>query len=175
MAAITTTRTTHGFVLRVVTVRPSTTQLFIEDRIANMIDQELYRQHHLQDFENEWMEKNREAVLKSASGGPTASSMLTDEAMVTDQQLKRDQFMASSDPQRYCADRCIATGNCDVYEDIFKFSPQQVLEFCEECVLSDKEEPCDVPDAFFSYDDDDNNNDAQGDNAMAPPVPKLKP
>lgn len=28
-------------------------------------------------------------------------------------------------------------------------SPQQVMSFCEECVLSDGEEPCDIPEAFY--------------------------
>ena len=27
--------------------------------------------------------------------------------------------MANDDPMRYCADRCVSTGNCDVFEDMF--------------------------------------------------------
>jgi len=34
----------------------------------------------------------------------------------------------------------------------FDFTPEQVLSFCEECVLSEDEEPCDVPDAFYDLD-----------------------
>ena len=31
----------------------------------------------------------------------------------------------------------------------FDMSPEEVLKFCEECVLSDDQDPCDVPDAFY--------------------------
>jgi hypothetical protein len=34
----------------------------------------------------------------------------------------------------------------------FDFTPQEVMAFCEECVLSDSEEPCNVPEAFFGND-----------------------
>jgi hypothetical protein len=36
----------------------------------------------------------------------------------------------------------------------FDFTPQEVMAFCEECVLSDEEDPCDVPEAFFGDDKD---------------------
>lgn len=139
----------------------STTILYLEDRIANMIDNELYRQQHQKEFEQEWMEKNRGAVLhslnKDSSSSSTSmpSSMLDDDAMLTQRQLRKDKYMADTDPQRYCADRCVATGNCEVYEDIFQFSPTQVLEFCEECVLSEDEDPCDIPEVFFMDDPED--------------------
>lgn len=29
---------------------------------------------------------------------------------------RKDERMASDDPMRYCADRCVSTGNCDVFE-----------------------------------------------------------
>jgi len=33
-------------------------------------------------------------------------------------------------------------------------TPEQVVEFCEECVLSDGEEPCEVPEGFYhAYDE----------------------
>ena len=57
--------------------------------------------------------------------------------------------MAFNDPMRYCADRCVSTGNCDVFEDVYDMSPRQVIAFCEECVLSEEEEPCDVPESMF--------------------------
>lgn len=31
----------------------------------------------------------------------------------------------------------------------FDFTPQQVMQFCKECVLSEDEEPCDIPDALL--------------------------
>ena len=30
-----------------------------------------------------------------------------------------------------------------------QFMLQEGMAFCEECVLSDKEEPCDAPEAFY--------------------------
>ena len=53
---------------------------------------------------------------------------------------RKDRKMAMSDPQRYCADRCVTTGNCDVYEDLYQMSATEVMEFCTECVLSEEEE-----------------------------------
>ena len=29
---------------------------------------------------------------------------------------RKDEMMAANDPMRYCADRCVTTGNCDVFE-----------------------------------------------------------
>jgi hypothetical protein len=120
-----------------------------------MIDGELFRQGHKQEFENKWMEKNRNVILHQLNkDGPDMDAM-------PDEQLNfrekfRDTKMAATDPQRYCADRCIATGNCDVYEDIFEFSPEEVIAFCNDCVLVDEEDPehdtCDIPDAFYDLD-----------------------
>ena len=92
----------------------SSTVLFLEDWVADMIDHELFRQSHKKDFENEWMEKNRAAVL---------SRMETDFVPVIEdesefRQYQKDRRMAMKDPAKYCADRCITTGHCDVYEDL---------------------------------------------------------
>ncbi len=64
-------------------------------------------------------------------------------------QMRKDRRMARDDPMRYCADRCVSTGNCQVWEDMFELSAKEVMEFCEECVLSEEEEPCDVPEKFI--------------------------
>ena len=93
----------------------SSTRLFLEDWVANLIDQELYRQSHKKDFEQEWMEKNRAAVFYHVETdfGPVGDPDASDFRM-----HQKDKKLAQDDPQRYCADRCIATGNCDVYEDL---------------------------------------------------------
>jgi hypothetical protein len=31
----------------------------------------------------------------------------------------------------------------------FDFTPEEVVKFCTDCVLSEDEEACDVPDAFY--------------------------
>ncbi len=104
---------TSSFLIR--PAAPVSTKLFLEDWVADLIDKELYRQSHKKDFEREWMEKNREAVFHNVvtDFGPVADPDDTDFRM-----YNRDKYMAVHDPQRYCADRCIATGNCDIFEDL---------------------------------------------------------
>jgi hypothetical protein len=100
---------------------PSTTRIFLEDWVAEMIDAEIWRQGHRKDFESAWMEKNRAAIVQNlnpGSGAVPSESMLTMDDPKEFVQHARDVRMAKEDPQRYCADRCITTGNCDVYEDL---------------------------------------------------------
>merc|ERR1740139_2044816 len=68
-------------------------------------------------------------------------------------EMRRDRILASKSPERYCAERCVSTGHCDVFEDLFDFSAEQVMEFCTDCVLSEEEEACDIPDKFLDDDD----------------------
>ena len=163
MASLIPSISIHAFVVSSIITNQahhtSTTRLFIDDRIAKMIDQELYRQEHHAEFENEWMEHNRPAILQSLHRGSESealsSSFNDNEDQSDSRQYHKDLFMASRDPQRYCADRCVATGNCDVYEDLYQLSPLEVRAFCEECVLSEEEAPCDVPEAFFFVEGED--------------------
>jgi hypothetical protein len=37
-----------------------------------------------------------------------------------------------------CADRCLATGYCDVLEDIYEMTTAQVMKFCEHCTGNDE-------------------------------------
>lgn len=94
---------------------PIATRLYLEDWVADLIDKELYRQGHMKEFEAEWMEKNRAAVFHKIETdfGPISDPDETDFRMYA-----KDKKMAENDPQRYCADRCVATGNCDIFEDL---------------------------------------------------------
>ena len=135
-----------------VTNRLETTRLFLEDHIADLIDRELYRQKHKKEFEKEWMEKNRGAVLHSLGGSPYDHENLTmnfEEQADAFRQHQKDLKLAAKDPERYCADRCVATGNCDIFEDFYHLSPEQVLNFCEECVLAEDDGACDLPENFY--------------------------
>mmetsp|Transcript_6166 Transcript_6166/g.15752 ORF Transcript_6166/g.15752 Transcript_6166/m.15752 type:complete len:190 (+) Transcript_6166:253-822(+) len=135
------------------TTTTTTTRLYLEDRIARLIDEELYRQQHHDDFERDWMEQNREVMLHTLHAHDHEPNFLETDDMTMMRQYRKDRALADRDPQRYCADRCVSTGNCDVYEDLFSLTPQQVLEFCEECVLSEDEDAiCNVPEAFFDED-----------------------
>lgn len=144
---------------RTTTSTTTSTVLFLEDWVADMIDGELYRQNHKGEYEEQWMAKNKNAILHSLNQGASREGQFADGALMMDpvedyRMRRKDVKMAMTAPEKYCADRCLATGNCDVYEDFFDMSPQRVMEFCEECVLSDGEEPCDVPDAFYDLYDD---------------------
>jgi hypothetical protein len=108
-----------------VSVRPhsrsSSSRLFIEKWVADMIDQELFREQHKADYERAWMEKNRAAVLKgfqSSDSNLLVTEMAVDDALDARQKVK-DTKLARESPQQYCADRCVATGHCDVYEDLY--------------------------------------------------------
>ena len=91
------------------------------------------------------MEQNRKQILQHV---PTFVEDGEDD-LDKFRQYAKDKKLARQDPERYCADRCIATGNCEVYEDIFQLSPEQVLSFCNDCVLSQDKEECELPDAFY--------------------------
>lgn len=36
-----------------------------------------------------------------------------------------------------------------IRQDMFDMDPSEVVKFCTECVLSEDEEPCDVPEVFY--------------------------
>jgi hypothetical protein len=113
------------------------------------VDDELYRETHLEEWKKERMQ-NDQAVLESKL--PTEFEDADFAEPIFNKQLIRDRNLARNDPQAYCADRCLTTGYCEVFEEEFSFSAVEVIQFCEECVLSDGEEPCDVPSALLGDD-----------------------
>jgi len=145
--------------------RDSTTRIFLEDWVAKMIDGELERLNEgQQQYDKKTMEELKGAVLTRMNAGAAANmggpdvvgypSMMMDE---NERQLfaehKRDERMAFTKPEKYCADRCVATGNCDILEDFYELTPESVIQFCEECVLNfdveEGEDDCEVPEAFY--------------------------
>lgn len=54
----------------------------------------------------------------SATGGPTQVPGFTSgvDRSVSSPRRRKDEKMVEDDPMRYCADRCVTTGNCDVFE-----------------------------------------------------------
>lgn len=101
--------------------RPSSrpaTKLFLEDHIADMIDKELVRLATKQEADREWKRKN-DAVLeqKLPQGFDFEESTVMQDVMAP-RQKRKDKRLAKDDPRAYCADRCIATGNCEVFEDM---------------------------------------------------------
>lgn len=51
---------------------------------------------------------------------------------------RRDEKLAKEDPKEWCADRCLATGYCDILEDIYEMTTAQVQQFCENCKGEDE-------------------------------------
>lgn len=121
------------------------TSLNLEDKIANMIDREVHRLDHLSEHHAEEVKKNTVILTEHLPDEFELAQFgaLDDTGNLIEQ--RKDRRLADRNPERYCADRCIATGNCEVFEDFFELSPLQVIQFCEECVLSEDEVPCDVP------------------------------
>jgi hypothetical protein len=119
----------------------------LEDDIAKMIDNELYRLHHKNELDNVKKEHDKEVM---SVGLPQGFDFNADFGEVDDSmQMRKDRRLAGRDPAAYCADRCVSTGNCDIFEDFFELSPQEVLKFCKDCVLSEEEEPCEVPESVY--------------------------
>mmetsp|Transcript_17304 Transcript_17304/g.24658 ORF Transcript_17304/g.24658 Transcript_17304/m.24658 type:complete len:186 (-) Transcript_17304:91-648(-) len=128
----------------------STTALNLDPKIARMVDNELNRELNLEEWKQE-RRKHDQAVLDSKLPQTFEASDDYVEATFHIQDI-RDRKLAHDDPQAYCADRCLTTGYCDVFEDEFNFSAIEVVQFCKECVLSDGEEPCDIPAALLAED-----------------------
>jgi hypothetical protein len=106
----------------------------------------LVRQANKHEYEEQLQAKTKSFVDEML---PANYEVNEDFETTTDVLHHRDVNLAEKSPERYCADRCVATGNCDVFEDMYHLSPKEVMAFCKDCVLSEEEEPCDVPDAMF--------------------------
>uniref|UniRef100_A0A6S8ZPR3 Uncharacterized protein n=1 Tax=Ditylum brightwellii TaxID=49249 RepID=A0A6S8ZPR3_9STRA len=133
-------------VAKLSSVRPHK-PLYLEDHVAEMIDNELYRLRHREEFEQKWQQKNS-AVLEPSLPQNFEFASASD---FQDSKIPiRDIRLAARDPQKYCADRCVKSGYCEVFEEFFEMKPEDVLNFCKECVLSEDEEPCDVPESFYA-------------------------
>ena len=60
------------------------------------------------------------------------------EAGFADARYNRDKKLATSNPAAFCADRCLATGHCEVLEDFYSMSTTEVIAFCESCAGDDE-------------------------------------
>jgi hypothetical protein len=138
-------------------VKPSSrpvSQLNLENHIADMIDREVERltNHGLwrrKEDEKRAAWKEKEQTLPEGFTFNDATEYKANSDAGAKIQMRKDKRMYREDPARYCADRCVATGHCQVIEDIFDMDAMEVQKFCLECVLSDGEEPCELPDKFL--------------------------
>ena len=144
-----------AFVLQDSTVHiHSSTRLYLENHIADMIDEEVDRLKDVTSWRRKeeakrkaWSEQ--ELSLPEGFDFNSVHEYQPNKDAGNKIQMRKDKRMAREDPARYCADRCVATGACEVYEDMFELSASEVMKFCQDCVLSEGEDPCDVPDAFL--------------------------
>eukprot|EP00986_Skeletonema_menzelii_P014242 scaffold9167_cov160-Skeletonema_menzelii.AAC.3 len=135
--------TTTAFQTNPPIIRPrrpssSTTTLFLEDHIANMIDNEMRRLYQKQDTQSQWEARQRalqaeihvipdnynfDAEFDDSSSSVVVQGFTTSgvdrSTTISGRTRHRDEKMVENDPMRYCADRCVSTGNCDVFEDMF--------------------------------------------------------
>mmetsp|Transcript_664 Transcript_664/g.1036 ORF Transcript_664/g.1036 Transcript_664/m.1036 type:complete len:198 (-) Transcript_664:3-596(-) len=147
--------------------RPTSTTLFLEDHIANMIDNEMRRLYQNHETQSQWEAKQRalqaeihalpenydfEAEFEYVEPATVNGFTSGVDRSISSPRRRKDEKMVEDDPMRYCADRCVSTGNCDVFEDMFEMGPAEVIKFCTECVLSEDETPCDVPANLFDDD-----------------------
>ena len=117
----------------------TTTTLYLEDHIAKMIDNEMRRLYQKHETQSQWEAQQRE--LQSEIHGlpenydfesefadstqyqnPASVQGFTSgvNRSISGPQRRKDEKMVEDDPMRYCADRCVSTGNCDVFEDMFE-------------------------------------------------------
>lgn len=129
-----------------------TTHLNLENHIADMIDGEVNRLQNIVGWRREQAQKLKEGQEPSIPAGfdfNSVNDFTPNTGAAQKIQMRKDKRMARDDPARYCADRCVATGNCEIWEDMFEMAADEVQAFCTGCVLSEEEEPCDVPEKFM--------------------------
>ncbi len=121
----------------------TTTTLYLEDHIAKMIDNEMRRLYQKHETQSQWeAQQQRELQNEIHSLPPNydfESEFTTDATTqqyqnpasvqgftsgvnrsISGPQRRKDEKLVEDDPMRYCADRCVSTGNCDVFEDMFE-------------------------------------------------------
>ena len=113
------------------------------------IDREYYRQTHKEEVETKKKERNTAVLERKIPQEFDVGSFNLLNVNENEVVSRRDTLLAKRNPEKYCMERCVATGHCDVFEDLFDFTPDEVMEFCTDCVLSEEEEPCDVPEKFL--------------------------
>jgi hypothetical protein len=131
------------------------------------IDMALDRQRRHYEIEKKWEDQNKKMFEHEFSHELRAFEEQVIE--ISPRQRRKDALQAQTNPEAYCRDRCVAVGECEVFEDLYvvqygrpycfivvthfvlnilhsyHMTPEQVMSFCKDCVLSDDDEPCDIP------------------------------
>jgi len=93
------------------------TKLFIDDTIAELIDGALYRQQHHKDVEKKWEEQNKKMLENEFMH--ELEHFEEESIGISPRQRRKDLELAQTNPEAYCKDRCVAVGECEVFEDLY--------------------------------------------------------
>mmetsp|Transcript_35958 Transcript_35958/g.70767 ORF Transcript_35958/g.70767 Transcript_35958/m.70767 type:complete len:180 (-) Transcript_35958:241-780(-) len=122
----------------------SSTALGISKQLAQKIDEYYYYQEHKKEVDEKAQQRILQYLDPHLPMGLDAVDLTV--AALTPTQRVRDTKLVMKNPKSYCQDRCLATGFCDIFEDVFEFSQEEARQFCSECIISDEEDHlCDVP------------------------------
>ena len=78
------------------------------------IDNEVERLHHFKDWkrkQDEKLRKDREQYVEKGFDFNSVTNFQPDPSAAKKIQMRKDKRMARTDPMKYCADRCVATGS----------------------------------------------------------------
>jgi len=119
-----------------------TSQLFISKKAIQMIEEQWYRQQHMEEIRAKEAQQVATYVDKPLPQG-------YNDNFIAKGFEERARIMAREYPDIYCKHKCLSSGNCEAFEDAFHMDSLQAMQFCKDCVLSDGEEPCDVPEQML--------------------------
>ena len=97
---------------------PRVSHILLSFLLPRRIDKELDRLLHKDELERKWVEKNAKVLETHIPAGLDFEDNSMMEEVLSPYQRKKDRKLARNDPQAYCADRCLTTGNCDIYEEL---------------------------------------------------------
>merc|ERR1711862_552740 len=120
-------------------VKPST-EIRLEISVAEMIDREYER---LTDHTN-WRKKQQQEMRERQNAkipegfdfNSATDFTTTSQSANAKIQRRKDKRLARNDPAKYCADRCVSTGNCSVWEEFFDMDAEEVQRFCGNVCLA---------------------------------------
>ena len=74
----------------------------------------------------------------SARDNGREEHFVSEDQVYSSMRRMRDEKLAQDDTRAFCLDRCLATGYCDVLEDLLEMTTKQVQRFCDECAGDDE-------------------------------------
>ena len=82
------------------------------------IDDQFFRQTHHDEVEAVFRQKNSKYSDEILPADFELDGHMMED-LLSSRELQKDLNMARKNPMAYCADRCLETGNCDVFESMY--------------------------------------------------------